>query len=409
MLKHQLTVSAEELDTIYDKIWNNPLVGIYVAQGGVFQAISPKVEDVTGFSPNELIDRRSDAMIYPEDLEVARCAARDMLGGKRVFPYEFRIVTKQEAICWVMVSVSPIVFRGKPAILGCFMDITDPKIVEDRLQESEKLYRAIFETTGTATVIIEDDMTLSLLNSEFENMTGYRKAEWEGKKKWIEYIPQKDRIRMKKTHKQRRIDPENSPRNFEHELVDARGRVRNMYLTADLIPGTRKSVVSFMDITAWKTAERRLKKREQELQTKSRKLEELITALRVLLKQREDDRHELEEKVLANVKEFVMPHIEEIQSFKLDERVRAYVEILRSNLEDIISPFSRRLSSKYLNLTPKEIQVANFIKEGKTSKEIANIMNVSKSAVDLHRYRLRCKLGLNNEKANLRSHLSQYL
>ena len=82
-----------------------------------------------------------------------------------------------------METVTPTIFKGKPAILGNFMNITKRKIVENKLFESENLYRAIFETTGTATIIIEDDMTISLLNSEFENMTGYRRAEWEGEEK----------------------------------------------------------------------------------------------------------------------------------------------------------------------------------------------------------------------------------
>jgi DNA-binding CsgD family transcriptional regulator len=109
------------------------------------------------------------------------------------------------------------------------------------------------------------------------------------------------------------------------------------------------------------------------------------------------------------VKEFVLPYIEKVLNGKLDIKSKAYLGILESNLKDIIAPFSRKLSSKYMSLTPREIQIANFVKEGKTSKEIADIMNVSKSAVDVHRYRLRDKLGLNNQKANLKSHLAQYL
>jgi DNA-binding CsgD family transcriptional regulator len=89
----------------------------------------------------------------------------------------------------------------------------------------------------------------------------------------------------------------------------------------------------------------------------------------------------------------------------MSTRDKAFVGILESNLKEILSPFSRKLSSRYLLLTPKEIQIANFVKEGRTSKEIAEILNVSKSAVDIHRYRLRNKLGLNNQKANLRTHL----
>jgi PAS domain S-box-containing protein len=397
------------IENIYKKIWESSLAGIYISQDGTFQAISPLAALFTGYSLEELIGKNADSLIFPEDLDDVKRNARDMLSGKHLSPYEFRIVTKQQNICWIMETVTSTTFKGKSAILGNFMDITGRKTVEKRLKESENLYRAIFETTGTATIIIENDMTISLLNSEFERMTGYRRAEWEGKKKWSEYIPKKYLPRMKKTHKLRRLDPKAAPRNFEHDLIDSEGRIQNMFLTADIIPGTKKSVVSFIDITAWKEAERRLKKREQELQIKSCNLEELNTTLRVLLKQRENDREELEEKVLSNVKEFVLPYVEKIQKSRMDAKVLAYVDILESNLKDIISPFSRKLSSKYMNLTPKEIQIANFIKEGKTSKEIADIMNVSKSAVDIHRYRLRNKMGLNNQKANLESHLIHYL
>jgi len=405
----QLGQILEGIENIYKKIWESSLAGIYISQDGTFQAVSPLAALFTGYSLKELVGKNADSLIFPEDMDDVKRNARDMLSGKHLSPYEFRIITKQQNICWIMETVTSTTFKGKPAILGNFIDITGRKTVENRLQESENLYRAIFETTGTATIIIEDDMTISLLNSEFERMTGYSRAEWEGKKKWPEYIPKKDLARMKKTHKLRRFDPKSAPRNFEHDLIDSEGRIQNMFLTADIIPGTKKSVVSFTDITAWKEAERGLKKREQELQIKSCNLEELNTTLRVLLRQRENDREELEEKVLSNVKEFVLPYVEKIQKSRIDAKVLAYVDILESNLKDIISPFSHKLSSKYMNLTPKEIQIANFIKEGKTSKEIADIMNVSKSAVDIHRYRLRNKMGLNNQKANLESHLIHYL
>ena len=347
-----------------------------------------------------------DSIIFAEDKDDVKRNALAMLKGERPSPYEFRIVTKQNKICWVMETVQSMLFKGKMAILGNFINITERKAVENRLQESEKLYRIIVETTGAATMISEDDMTISLLNSPFEKMTGYRREEWEGKKKWTEYIAKKDRPRMMKTHRLRRLDPAAAPKQFEHDLIDSKGRIRRMFLTVDLIPGTKKSIGSFVDITEWKEAERALKKREQELRIKSDNLAELNTALRVLLKQRENDREELEDQVLSNVKELVIPYIEKVQKCRLDAKAMAYIEILESNLNDIISPFSRKLSSKYMNLTPRELQIANFVKEGKTSKEIADIFNVSKSAVDIHRHRLRNKLGLKNKRLNLRSHLT---
>ena len=402
----QLKGALSQSEDIYKTILENSLAGIYVVVNGHFRVMNSIAASYTGYPLEELIGKRWDSFIFPEDKAEVKRNSRNMLAGIRTAPYVFRIVTKQNQLRWVMETVTSTMFQGRPAILGNSMDLTERKTVEQRLEESENLYRAIFETTGTATIIIEDDMMISLINSEFEKLTGYRKEDWEGKKRWTEYVVREDLARMRRYHRLRRTDPASAPRNYEHGLVDGQGRVRNIFLTVDMIPGTKKSVASFIDITDWKEAERGLKKREEELRTKSRNLQELNTALRVLLKQREQDREEFEEKVLTNVREFVLPYIEKIKKDRLDLKYRAYVDILESNLQDIISPFSHKLSSQYLHLTPREIQVANFIKGGKTSKEIADLLNVSRSAIDIHRYRIRNKLGLNNKKANLRSHLS---
>ncbi len=404
----QFRQMLEQDEDVYKKIWESSLSGLYLSQDGIFQAVSPLITSFTGYRVEELIGKKADSIIYPEDIEGVRKNVRETLSGKRMSPYEFRIVTKQGKICWVLETITATLFKGRPAILGNFMDISERKAVENLLKESETLYRAIFETTGAATVIIEDDMTVTLINSEFERMTGYRKEDWEGKKKWPEYIAPKDIPRMIKSHKLRRIDPKAPPRTFEHDLVDSRGRIRHMVVVVDLIPGTKRSVSSFFDVTAWKEAERGLKKREQELRAQSRNLKELNTALRVLLKQRENDRAEFEDVILSNVKELVLPYVEKIQKSNTNTETAAYIDIVASNLKDIISPFSHRISAKHSNLTQREILIASFIKEGKTSKEIADILNISKSAIDIHRFRLRKKLGLNNKKVDLRTHLINF-
>ena len=125
-----------------------------------------------------------------------------------------------------------------------------------------------------------------------------------------------------------------------------------------------------------------------------------------MLRQREQDREELEKTLLSNVKEFVLPYIEKLKSGHMENNYITYVDLLDSSLKEILSPFSRKLSSKFSQLTPKEIKVANLIKDGKSSKEIANLLNVSSSAIDVDRYRIRTKLGLNKKKANLRSYLA---
>ena len=134
-------------------------------------------------------------------------------------------------------------------------------------------------------------------------------------------------------------------------------------------------------------------------------LEEANIALKVLLKRREKDRDELREKILANVKELVLPFIEKLKNDDLSEKQRALMGIMEYNLNDIISPFVKELSSKYLNLTATEIRLASLIRQGKTSKEIAELLKMSPRTVDIHRYNIRKKLGINNKKASLATHL----
>ena len=163
---------------------------------------------------------------------------------------------------------------------------------------------------------------------------------------------------------------------------------------------------------AKENSERRVEERtnelsvaNNELETKTINLEEANTALKILLKKRDEDKAEFEEKVLSNVKELVVPYIEKLKKSELDEIQETYLSILESNLNDIISPFLRKLSYKYLNLTPTEIQIANLVKQGKTTKEMAELLGSTKWTIDFHRNNLRKKLGLRNMKANLRSYL----
>lgn len=151
--------------------------------------------------------------------------------------------------------------------------------------------------------------------------------------------------------------------------------------------------------------EKQLRQKETELKEQARHLQEINTAMKVLLKRREDDRLELEDKVLANVKDLIMPYIEDLKNTNLSPKQESFLKIIESNIENIVSPFAKRLSSHYLNLTPTQIKVAEMIKSGKNTKEIAELMNITDRAVEFHRNSIREKLGLKHKKVNLRSYL----
>lgn len=153
-----------------------------------------------------------------------------------------------------------------------------------------------------------------------------------------------------------------------------------------------------------KQAEKALRETQKALKVKLNTLKELNASLRILLERREEDTRALGEKVLSNVKELLVPFLDKLSRTQLNARQGAYLDVLRSTLEEIISPFSRELSSKYLSLTPTEIQVAKLVKEGKKSKQIAEMMGLSTRTVESHRDNIRKKLGLKG-KRNLRSSL----
>ncbi|NOY70627.1 MAG: PAS domain S-box protein [Deltaproteobacteria bacterium] len=129
----------------------------------------------------------------------------------------------------------------------------------------ENHYKSVFENTGTATMIIEADMTVSMVNARFESLSGYTKEEIEWKMKWTDFVVDQDLKRMKRYHVKRRLDPTAAPREYECRVVNRFSEIRDMNITIDMIPGMGKSVASFMDVTSFKQAEAALKESERRL------------------------------------------------------------------------------------------------------------------------------------------------
>lgn len=396
-----------ESEDLYRTIFENTgMATIIIEEDTTVSLVNTEFIKMSGFNREEWEGKKSwTGFVVPTDVERMKGYHYLRRENANAAPrnYEFGFIDSRGRIRDVMLTIGMI--PGTKKSVASFADITEFKLAEQKVRESENLYRTIFETTGTATIIIEEDMTLSLVNTEFENLSKAPREYWEGKRKWTEFVTRKDLARMQGYHKKRRIDPATAPRNYEFLFLDKENNLKNVIITIGMIPGTKKSVASFADITEQKHSEAALRKREREVQLKSRNLEEVNTALKVLLTQREEDKSEMEEKVLSNVKGLVLPYIEKLKNSRISKRDMSFVSILESNLINIISPFSHRLSSRHLNLTPKELQVANLIKDGRTTKEISEMMGICAGAVALHRNHVRTKLGIKGKKINLQSYL----
>lgn len=268
-----------------------------------------------------------------------------------------------------------------------------------------KWFKTICDRAGYGVVIRDLSGRFVYINDSFARMHGYTSNELIGKhysimhtQEQVEHVESLEKIRRTKGsyiaeigHKRR--DGTIFPSLMNGTMLkDDRGN--HIYNTATAI-----------EITDLKRTEQKLRDRDRELERKNRDLEEANTALRVLLTRRDRDKRELEEKMLYNVKELIEPVLEKLKHILLDTRQQTYISILESNLKDIVSPFARGLMRSLVKLTPSEIHIANLIREGKTTKDIGELMNLSTRTIEFHRKNIRKKLGIRNKKENLRSHL----
>ena len=277
----------------------------------------------------------------------------------------------------------------------------------EALRQSEERFRTLTESTSDWIWEVDANGVYTYASPKVKDLLGYNPEEVIGKTPF-NLMPPDEAERVGAIFR----DLVASQRSFERlENINLHKDGRHVVLETSGVPffDKKDNLLGYRgidrDITQRKVVEEALREREAELEIKTSTLEELNTALRVLLKRRDEDKAELNEKVLCNVKDLVVPYLEKLRKSPLDPKQVACVSILESNLNNIISEFSCTLSSKYLGLSPKEILVANLIKDGKTNKEIGEILALSVRTIETHRKNMRKKLSLGKKNGNLRSHL----
>lgn len=433
---------------------------------GRFLMVNRRLCELVGRTEEELLATTFLAITHPDDLRLHLEGMALLTAGKlRNFTLEKRYIRKDGAIVWASITLSPLWKLGEPLRRNIIVvqDITERRRIGEELDRHSKRLVALNETGVELTselklsVLLHSIVqhALDLIGGTYCNCCLYRPEadllervaiagepmfstnpfrqcgegfvghvwstrapfllndyrSWPGRKREYDSLPSRALVGTPIRWGDQFLGVLLVMAYVPHQYTQADAEVLGMFSMQAAIAIRNAQLYDQMnrEIFERKQAEEALKETLDQLESRVRErtieLEETNTALRVLLKQGDKDQKEVEESLQSNINQLVTPFLSKLRVSQSNKERLTYMNILEANLNNIVSPFINRLSAAYKNLTPKEIQIAELVKQGKSSKEIAELFGVSVGTVITHRNNIRKKLQLKSRDANLRSHL----
>jgi len=369
-------------------------------EDGTIYDVSDSFCEKSGFARKQVIGKRASTLGIWLDQDREEIKKRLLRNG-RYRNMEVRHQVKGGKMLQCLQSAELITIDDERYIITVVVDITERKMMEERLRENEEKYRQLFDNAPAGIYQI-DYQTGRFLNvndvfckysglnrEELTSFTAFNFLTEESKKLFY--------ARLEQIHQGIKV-----PEAVEYEALNIKGELLYLQLHTRFIHDSEGHVVG-ADVVIHDITER--KQAEDELKSFAEDLEEANITLRVLMNQRDEDKQEIEEKLQTNMRDLVMPYLRKLKRLNLDGRSKNYLDILESNLNEVLSPFMKNLQSSFNHLTPQEMQIVSLIKKGKKTKEISEMLNASTKTIATHRNNLRKKLNLRNSKINLRSYL----
>jgi PAS domain S-box-containing protein len=405
----QFTPTVDQLIEIAENMLD---ITCKVDLNGRIDYISPSCETVAGFTPAMLIGKPILDFIHPDDRDPVAAAVEKGIRENSQIRIEFRHLCSDKQYRWVetvgnLIPKKP--GRDSGIVYGT-RDISDRKNIEQELKNSEERLKILFEAAPDAYYLTDLEGNFIDGNRSAERIIGYRKTELIGANYFsLNLLPPDQIPKAEDSLKRLREGLPSEPREFTLKRKNGSQfhvEIRSYPVT---IAGRKVVLGIARDITRRKKAEASLKKAhallEQKVKERTRSLEEANTALRVLLREHQTSQKKLEEKMQFNVGKLILPYIDQLKTSRLNERQKILMDIIESNLRDILTSFIGGVPSDQIKLTPTEITVANLVRQGKTTKEIAALNNLSPRTIDGHRNNIRKKLDIRQKDINLRTYL----
>jgi len=314
---------------------------------------------------------------------------------------------------WLFFTAAPL-RDATGRMVGAIETIQDTSArrrAETDLRQNEIRYRSLFESANDAIFLLAENKVIdcnkkatALFQCEREDLLGRTVLDFSPDRQTTG-ITSKDRA-----EEIRRLFNQEQFSYFEWRFRKQSGAEfdAEVSLTRFELFNTTHAITIVRDVTEKKALIEALQSHERELNEKSTYLEKVNQALKASLDHREVEKRSIEETLLTRVRQFVTPYLDHLGRCNLNGDARAYLKIVETNLRELLSPFSHTIFSKFIDFTPAEVRVANFIREGHDTKEIAHLMGLSPSTIQWHRKNIRAKLNLSNKKQNLYQYLNSF-
>ena len=186
VITYEDITDRKRVDEAYKIMAKSSVAGVYVVQDGTFKYVNHHAAKYAGYSQKDIVGMNSMSLVHPEDREMVRKNATKMLQGKSSAPHEFRIITKDGKIRWIMEAVTLIPYEGGRAVLGNSMDITDFIEARDKVAELKALETSFLEAIPHAVVGLRDRRII-FANDGVESVFGWKAEELIGKSSRILY------------------------------------------------------------------------------------------------------------------------------------------------------------------------------------------------------------------------------
>ncbi len=374
----------------------------------VLQSVSPSVERVLGYRAEELTGRPFADLnvIAPEYLPKAMDESLRVLSGESIFSSTYQFIAKDGSVKYGEVSGVPFMSGGKAsAVISVARDITERIEMDRVLRESEERFRAIFESAQDCIYIKNLSYEYVFVNPCIERLFGVSSRDILGRTNKDLCLRDVDAEMMETD---RKVLDGNVLEGEYSRVIN--GSLLTFHIIKTPMRDCMGNVMGLCgiarDITERKRFEEQLLTKERELAHQARYLEEMNITLKVLLDSREREKKQAQESVVSKARKILYPYLEKIEYGNIDDENKVYLGIIKANLDELLSPYINPLSQHYLDFTPMEMRVADLIKQGKSTKEIADMLKVSAFAVSFHRSNIRKKCGLIYNRKNLRMYLN---